>query len=149
MNTERKRKLADELLLWLKERDLGNWDSNSIMLHDFALLQNVQVYEGWKAFELLRFCGRIIYNNPNGRKGAHVESFTQIQGFGLFPLAGRLQADKQVAYQKAIDSLSKYKFMMFGYWAAIWVHLNKLDQTNEANPFADFVKLAKNKLVKE
>src|SRR3990167_1181530 len=100
MNVEEKRKLADELLLWLKERDLGNWASNLVMIHDFALLHDVQVYECWKAFELLRFCGRIIYNNPNGRKGAHVESFMPIQGFGAFPMAQRLSADKKVAYKK-------------------------------------------------
>ena len=143
MNVEEKRKLADELLLWLKERDLRVWDSNSDMLHIFSLNHDVQVYECWKAFELLRFCGRVIYNNSNGRKGAHIESFTPIQGFGAFPMASRLQADKEIAYQKAIDSLAKYKFMMFGYHAAIWVHLNKLDQTNEPNPFSAFVKLAK------
>ena len=33
--------------------------------------------------------------------------------------------------------------MMFGYWAGIWVHLNKIDQTNEDNPFREFVKLAR------
>ena len=146
MNVEEKRKLADELLNWLKDANLKSWDGNSDMIHSFAGDHSVQVYECWKAFELLRFCGRIIYNNPNGRKGAHIESFTPIQGFGAFPMAGRLRADKQVAYQKAVESLAKYKFMMFGYWAAIWVHLNKLDQTNEANPFIDFVKLAKDKL---
>ncbi len=143
MDIEEKRKLADELLLWLKEQDLQNWTDNSGMIRQFAGEHSCQVYEVWKAFELLRFCGRIIYNNPNGRKGAHVESFIPIQGFGAFPMAGRLKTDKEVAYQKAIESLAKYKFMMFGYWAAIWVHLNKLDQTNEPNPFSDFVKLAK------
>jgi hypothetical protein len=38
-----------------------------------------------------------------------------------------------VAEAKAIDALSRYKFQMFGYWAAIWVHLNaypaSVDQT--------------------
>jgi len=143
MNVEEKRKLADELLIWLKENDLKNWSNNSNIIHNFAGDHSVQIYEVWKAFELLRFCGRLIYNNPNGRKGAHVESFTPIQGFGAFPMASRLQGDKRVAYQKAIESLAKYKFMMFGYWAGIWVHLNKLGQTNEANPFKEFVDLAK------
>ena len=34
-----------------------------------------------------------------------------------------LAEKKQEAYEQAIDSLSRYKFMMFGYWSAIWVHL--------------------------
>ena len=46
---------------------------------------------------------------------------------------------KQEAYMKAIDSLARYKFMMFGYWAAIWVHLNHLDGAREASPFKRLV----------
>jgi hypothetical protein len=30
------------------------------------------------------------------------------------------------AETKAIDSLSRYKFDIFGYWAGIWVHLNRI-----------------------
>lgn len=39
------------------------------------------------------------------------------------------------AEEKAIDSLSRYKFQMFGYWAAIWVHLNRLSGLKRKNPF--------------
>jgi len=50
------------------------------------------------------------------------------------------------AQAKAIDSLARYKFMMFGYWAAIWVHLNRLHPsgTVQRNPFKAFVDLARN-----
>ena len=51
---------------------------------------------------------------------------------------------KQEAYETAIDSLARYKFMMFGYWAAIWVHLNNLDDNKEANPFKGIVTCARN-----
>lgn len=44
---------------------------------------------------------------------------------------------------KAWDSLSRYKFQMFGYWAAIWVHLNKISGTNAPNPFHELVKVAR------
>jgi len=39
-----------------------------------------------------------------------------------------MQFDKELreAEEKAIDALSRYKFQMFGYWASIWVHLNRL-----------------------
>ena len=50
---------------------------------------------------------------------------------------------KKEAYENAIDSLSRYKFMMFGYWAAIWVHLNNLDSNKEHNPFKPLVEKAR------
>ena len=49
---------------------------------------------------------------------------------------------KTEAKYKAIDSLARYKFMMFGYWAAIWVDLNKVSIVKEANPFTTLVKEA-------
>ena len=48
------------------------------------------------------------------------------------------------AEQKALDSLAKYKFQMFGYWAAIWVHLNRIEGKKRPNPFAALVKQARN-----
>ena len=56
-----------------------------------------------------------------------------------------LRRQKQEAYQKAMDSLARYKFIMFGYWAAIWVHLNKLDPRKEVNPFKELVDIAKSR----
>lgn len=50
---------------------------------------------------------------------------------------------KTEAKYKAIDALSRYKFVMFGYWAAVWVHLNKLDNKKEANPFRYLVSEAR------
>jgi hypothetical protein len=44
---------------------------------------------------------------------------------------------------KAIDSLARYKFAMFGYWAGIWVHLNRISGQNNPNPFKDLVHMAK------
>ena len=54
-----------------------------------------------------------------------------------------LEAHLNEAEQKAWDSLSRYKFQMFGYWAAIWVHLNRIGGFRRNNPFTDIVKLAK------
>lgn len=50
------------------------------------------------------------------------------------------------AEKKAWLSLSKYKFMMFGYWAAIWVHYNKECTLKNNNPFSHLVKFAKRTL---
>lgn len=56
-----------------------------------------------------------------------------------------LRQEREVAADKAIDALSRYKFWMFGYWAAVWVGLNHhLRQigAGEPNPFAEIVKTA-------
>lgn len=47
------------------------------------------------------------------------------------------------AMDKAIDSLSRYKFFMFGYWAALWVTLNRLSGENTPNPFRSLVNEAR------
>jgi len=47
------------------------------------------------------------------------------------------------AEAKAVDSLARYKFAMFGYWAGIWVHLNRISGQNRPNPFKVLVNLAK------
>jgi len=44
---------------------------------------------------------------------------------------------------KAIDSLSRYKFAMFGYWAGIWVHLNRIEGKRRPSPFTSLVKAAR------
>ena len=54
-----------------------------------------------------------------------------------------LLPELEEAERKAWDSLSRYKFMMFGYWAAIWVHLNRIGGFKRANPFSGLVKEAK------
>lgn len=43
------------------------------------------------------------------------------------------------AEAKAIDSLARYKFQMFGYWAGIWVHLNRIEGKRRPNPFKSLV----------
>jgi hypothetical protein len=51
----------------------------------------------------------------------------------------RLEADLDEAEAKAIDSLARYKFAMFGYWAGIWVHLNRVGQFRRPSPFKTLV----------
>ncbi len=51
---------------------------------------------------------------------------------------------KATAKVNAIKALSGYKFMMFGYWAGIWVHLNQIDpEGRESNPFTSLVREAR------
>lgn len=54
-----------------------------------------------------------------------------------------LEAELIEAEQKAWDSLGRYKFQMFGYWAAIWVHLNRIGGFGKPNPWAPLVKAAR------
>jgi len=60
-------------------------------------------------------------------------------------IANRLEADLMEAEVKAWDSLARYKFQMFGYWAAIWVHLNRIGDFRRPSPFGDLVKAARAK----
>ncbi len=50
------------------------------------------------------------------------------------------------AEQKAWESLSGYKFFIFGYHAAQWVLLHQVIQEKRPNPFSDLVKLAQEKV---
>jgi hypothetical protein len=47
------------------------------------------------------------------------------------------------AEAKAIDALARYKFTMFGYWAGIWVHLNRIEGKRRPNPFKHLVLAAR------
>lgn len=58
-------------------------------------------------------------------------------------VAERLEAELAEAEAKAFDSLARYKFAMFGYWAGVWVHLNRISGTRRPNPFKGLVAAAK------
>lgn len=55
----------------------------------------------------------------------------------------RLIQELEEAETKAWDSLARYKFQMFGYWAAIWVHLNRIGGFKRPNPWKDLVSHAR------
>lgn len=55
----------------------------------------------------------------------------------------RIRAELKEAERKAWDALARYKFVMFGYWAAIWVHLNRVGGCKAQNPFKAAVQLAR------
>lgn len=54
-----------------------------------------------------------------------------------------IEQERDMAERKALDSLSRYKFMQFGYWAAVWVHLNRLCDTRRPSPFRSIVAAAR------
>lgn len=54
-----------------------------------------------------------------------------------------LKEGLEEAETKAWDALSRYKFQMFGYWAAIWVHLNRIGGFKRPNPWKCLVDTAR------
>ncbi len=60
-------------------------------------------------------------------------------------IKARLEQDLNEAEGKAHRNLARYKFNNFGYWAVVWVHLNRVGQFRRPNPFSDYVKLARKK----
>ena len=65
-----------------------------------------------------------------------------LPGADAVTIKARLERDLDEAERKAHRNLARYKFQQFGYWAAIWVHLNRVGQFQRPNPFVDYVKLA-------
>ena len=55
----------------------------------------------------------------------------------------QMDSEIDLAERKAIDSLARYKFAMFGYWAGIWVHLNRIEGKKRPNPFKQLVLTAR------
>lgn len=62
----------------------------------------------------------------------------------MSPQERKLDQELQEAETKAVDALARYKFTMFGYWAGIWVHLNKIEGRKRPNPFRELVLSARN-----
>ncbi len=55
----------------------------------------------------------------------------------------KLDFEIQEAANKAIDSLARYKFVMFGYWAGVWIHLNRIEGKRRPSPFRALVHKAR------
>jgi len=53
------------------------------------------------------------------------------------------ETERDMAEQKALDALARYKFQMFGYWAAIWVHMNRMCAEKKPSPFTSLVQSAR------
>ena len=65
------------------------------------------------------------------------------QRYAAMPPRTDIQDELDQAEQKAWESLSRYKFLMFGYWCGIWVHLNRIAGSNRPNPWRDLVHMAR------
>ena len=47
------------------------------------------------------------------------------------------------AEHQAWTALTRYKFLLFGYWAGMWIHLNRIDGNRRANPWRQLVQQAR------
>ena len=55
------------------------------------------------------------------------------------PCHAGLSQERDAAERDARDALGRYKFVMFGYWCGIRVHLNRLCATPKPNPWRELV----------
>lgn len=54
-----------------------------------------------------------------------------------------LRAELDAAERKAWDALGRYKFWMFGYYAAGWVNVNRIGHFKRPSPFRVLVETAR------
>lgn len=54
-----------------------------------------------------------------------------------------IRSEMDSAERQAWNALGRYKFWMFGYFAARWVYLNQLSREKRPNPFKDLVVVAR------
>lgn len=69
-------------------------------------------------------------------------SITQAQHDAATAMVGRIGQAMAEAEANAWACLGKYKFLLFGYWAARWVTLNKMLGEHNPNPFRKLVQFA-------
>ncbi len=73
-----KRQIADKFLAWLKKNDIKRWDKTYTLLLEASEALNEEVYNLWKAHDLLIILGKIERISPNGRKGCRVVSYAPL-----------------------------------------------------------------------
>lgn len=78
IKSHQKREIADKMLVWLKEHEITTCANTYEVLTKCAEAINEPLFNVWKGYELLRILGRIELNNPNGRQGFKVLSYTPL-----------------------------------------------------------------------
>jgi hypothetical protein len=61
----------------------------------------------------------------------------------------KLEQEIETAERKAWEALGRYKFNMYGYWAAIWVHLVRVSGQPRPNPWRELVLGARAELARQ
>ncbi len=74
----KKREVADKLLRWLKTNNIETWVKTLPVFVQASEELGEEIFNLWKAYELLRSMGRVALNCGNGKKGAHVVDYTPL-----------------------------------------------------------------------
>ena len=59
------------------------------------------------------------------------------------PTSPNIHQEIELAEKRAWEALAKYKFVMFGYWTGVWVHLNRIESAPRPNPWKQLVTVAR------
>jgi hypothetical protein len=78
IKSAQRREIADKILAWLKEHEIGTCDKTYVCLRDCSESIGESLFDCWKGYDLLRIMGRVELNNPNGRRGFKVLSFSPL-----------------------------------------------------------------------
>jgi len=73
-----KRIIAERFLAWLENNNIKEWGNTYSILLEVSEALNIEVYNLWKAHDLLITLGRIERISPNGKKGCRVVDYTPL-----------------------------------------------------------------------
>ncbi len=78
LSATKKLQIADNFLAYLKKNKIKEWGNTYLLLREVSEALKEEVFNLWKAFDLLIILGRVERINPNGRKGCRVLRFTAL-----------------------------------------------------------------------
>ena len=73
-----KRAIAERFLSWLREKNILSWPNTYSIIVRAADALDEEIYNLWKAYDLLVILGRLERISPNGRKGCRVLLYTPL-----------------------------------------------------------------------
>jgi hypothetical protein len=112
-----------------------------VKIGDLVTIQGSQ-YPGPPVHVITEIDERGIHlDNGHCYNPGHLQTEVRTPHSGDLPV--KLAQEIDEAERNAWDALSRYKFQMFGYWAAIWVHLNRLSGEKRLSPFGSLVTVAR------
>jgi hypothetical protein len=83
LSPSQKKDIADRFLLWLKDNKITTCRSTYNTIKQCSEKINEQIYDLWRAFDLLKTMGRVELNSPNGKYGFYVIDYTPLSIYQL------------------------------------------------------------------
>jgi len=78
LTSRQKRETADKFLAYLSKNQIKSWDNTYSMLIEASEALNEEVFNLWKAVDLLLTLNRIERISPTGKKGCRVLSYAPL-----------------------------------------------------------------------